>query len=84
MHKAFFFMVFFFMAAGLATAGEVVIYTSVDQVFSQPVLEKFEQETGIKVRALYDVEASQDGGGLSTALLQKKRDQRRMCSGIQR
>jgi len=27
---------------------EVVVYTSLDKVFSQPVLEAFEKETGIK------------------------------------
>ena len=37
---------------------EVVIYTSVDQIYSEPVLEKFEGETGIKVKAVYDVEAA--------------------------
>ena len=37
---------------------EVVIYTSVDQVYSEPVLDKFEEETGIKVKAVYDVETA--------------------------
>ena len=36
---------------------EVVIYTSVDQVYSEPVLEKFEDEIGIKVKTASDVEA---------------------------
>ena len=35
---------------------EVVIYTSVDQVYSEPVLEKFEDEIGIKVKTASDVE----------------------------
>lgn len=30
---------------------EVVIYTSLDQIYSEPVLEKFEEEMGIKVKA---------------------------------
>jgi len=33
---------------------EVVIYTSVDQVFAEPVLKRFERRTGIRVRAVYD------------------------------
>lgn len=41
---------------------EVVIYTSVDQVFSEPILKDFEKETGIKVKAVYDVEASKTVG----------------------
>lgn len=37
---------------------EVVIYTSLDKLFSQPVLEAFEKQTGIKVLAVYDSEAT--------------------------
>lgn len=40
----------------------VVIYTSVDRHFSEPVLQAFEAETGIKVNALYDVEAAKTTG----------------------
>lgn len=45
-----------------ANAAEVVIYTSLDQVFSQPVLEEFERQSGITVRAVYDVEAAKTTG----------------------
>ena len=41
---------------------EVVVYTSVDQVFSEPILAEFERETGIKVLAVYDVEAAKTTG----------------------
>ena len=41
---------------------EVVVYTSLDKVFSQPVLEKFEKQTGIKVKAVYDSEATKTTG----------------------
>lgn len=41
---------------------EVVVYTSVDQVFSEPVLTTFQKKTGIKVKALYDVEAAKTVG----------------------
>lgn len=40
----------------------VVIYTSVDQVFSEKILSDFEKETGITVKAVYDVEASKTVG----------------------
>lgn len=46
---------------------EVVIYTSVDQVYSEPVLRQFERETGIRVKAVYDVEAAKTTG-LATRL----------------
>ena len=50
---------------------EVVIYTSVDQVYSEPVLEKFEDETGIKVKAVYDVEAAKTTGLVNRLIAEK-------------
>jgi len=44
---------------------EVVVYTSVDQVFSEPVLRRFERETGIQVRAVYDTEETKSTGVLN-------------------
>jgi iron(III) transport system substrate-binding protein len=41
---------------------EVVVYTSHDQVFSEPILRDFEQRTGIRVRALYDTEETKSTG----------------------
>jgi len=41
---------------------EVVIYASLDKVFSQPILEAFEKETGIKVLDVYDSEATKTTG----------------------
>lgn len=40
----------------------VVIYTSVDQIFSEPILKEFEKTSSIKVKAVYDVEASKTVG----------------------
>jgi len=40
------------------TQPEIVIYTSLDKVFSQPILEAFEKQTGIKVLPVYDSEAT--------------------------
>ncbi len=40
----------------------VVVYTSVDEMFARPVLERFEAETGIKVDAMFDVEANKTTG----------------------
>ena len=45
-----------------ANADEVVVYTSLDQVFSEPILQAFEEQSGIKVKAVYDVEASKTTG----------------------
>ena len=41
---------------------QVVIYTSVDQHYAEPVLDDFERTTGIRVMALYDVEAAKTTG----------------------
>ncbi len=49
----------------------VVIYTSVDQVYSSQIFKDFEQQTGIKVLAVYDTEASK-AVGLEKRLLMEK------------
>jgi iron(III) transport system substrate-binding protein len=41
---------------------QVVIYTSLDKVFSQPILKAFERQTGIKVLDVYDSEATKTTG----------------------
>lgn len=50
---------------------EVVVYTSLDKVFSQPVLEKFEAQTGIKVKAVYDSEATKTTGLVNRLIAEK-------------
>lgn len=50
---------------------EVVIYTSVDQVYSEPIFNSFEKETGIEVKAVYDVE-SQKTTGMASRLEAEK------------
>lgn len=44
---------------------EVVAYSSVDQVFSEPVFKAFEAETGVVVRAVYDTEETKSTGVLN-------------------
>ena len=56
-------------------APEVVIYTSVDQPFAEPVLLKFQQETGIHVRPVYDVEAVKTTGLVNRLIAEKTRPQ---------
>lgn len=60
---------------GKQDKGEVVVYTAVDQVFSSKILKKFEKETGIIVKALYDTEASK-AVGLEKRLLAEKNNPR--------
>ena len=50
---------------------EVVVYTSLDKVFSEPVLEEFEKQTGIKVKAVYDSEATKTTGLVNRLIAEK-------------
>ncbi len=50
---------------------KVVVYTSLDKVFSQPVLEAFEKETGIKALAVYDSEATKTTGLVNRLIAEK-------------
>jgi len=50
---------------------EVVIYVSHDQDYSEPILQAFEKESGIKVKAVYDTEASKTVG-LTNRLISEK------------
>ncbi|MDH4240568.1 MAG: extracellular solute-binding protein [Phycisphaerae bacterium] len=56
---------------GKRPAQEVVIYTSLDKVFSQPVLEAFEKETGIDVLPVYDSEATKTTGLVNRLIAEK-------------
>lgn len=59
---------------GRATGpGEVVVYTSVDQVFAEPVFRDLEQRTGIRVRAVYDAEAAKTTGLVNRLIAEKAR-----------
>lgn len=62
----------FMMLTTVCSAGnEVVVYTSEDKIFSEPVLRTFEKNTGIKVRAIYDVEEAK-GTSLVNRLIAEK------------
>ncbi|MHC4470921.1 MAG: extracellular solute-binding protein [Planctomycetota bacterium] len=47
------------VSAGVAACSvpDVVVYCALDQVHSEPILEAFERETGLKVQGVFDVEA---------------------------
>ena len=48
-----------------ADAREAVAYTSVDQVFSEPVFRAFQDSTGVRVRGVYDTEETKSTGVLN-------------------
>jgi iron(III) transport system substrate-binding protein len=63
------------LTACRAPREQVVIYTSVDQVFSEPILERFEDKTGIEVLAVYDVEAAKTTGLVNRLIAEKSNPQ---------
>lgn len=54
-------------------AREVVVYTSVDQVFSEPVFRAFERASGIRVRAVFDTEETKSTGVLNRLIAEAER-----------
>ena len=58
-------------ALGDSGKKEITIYTAVDQIYAEPVFEDFEKETGIKVNAVYDLEANKTTG-LTNRLIAEK------------
>lgn len=52
-------------------SAKVVIYCALDQIFSEPLIKKFEQQTGITVQAVYDVEASKTIGLVNRLIAEK-------------
>lgn len=56
-------------------SGEVVVYTSVDEVFARPIAEQFEAETGIRVRLVPDTEETKSTGLLNRLIAEQARPQ---------
>jgi len=51
----------------------VVVYTSVDEVFAEPVCKRFEHETGIRVQLVSDTEETKSTGLLNRLIAEKER-----------
>ena len=56
----------------LAKERQVVVYTALDQLFSEPILKEFEKRYNIKVRAVYDIEAVKTTGLVNRLIAEKK------------
>lgn len=52
---------------------EVVIYVAVDRRQAEPILARFEAQSGVRVRALYDAEAAKTTGLVSRLLAEAER-----------
>ena len=69
------------LLVGCGSGGDVVtVYTSQDQVYAEPILREFEQQTGISVRAVYDSEAVKTVG-LVNRLIAEKANRSATCFG---
>jgi iron(III) transport system substrate-binding protein len=67
-----------FMLSGCGektTQRSVTVYVSEDRVFSEPVLQAFEKETGIRIRAVYDTEESKSTGVMNRILAESAHPQ---------
>lgn len=60
---------------GHRSTNQVVVYVSEDQVFSEPILRAFEQDTGIAVHAIYDTEEAKSTGVMNRLLAEKNNPQ---------
>lgn len=58
-----------------AGTAEVVVYTSVDDVFARPICQQFEKQSGIKVKVVPDTEETKSTGLLNRLIAEKKRPQ---------
>ena len=65
----------FFVSCSKKQEKVVVVYTSLDQVFSEPVIKDFEKDTGIKVKAVYDIEAAKTTGLVNRLIAEKSNPQ---------
>ena len=53
----------------------VVVYTSQDQIYAEPIFQEFTKQTGIKVRAVYDSEAVKTVGLVNRLIAEKNHPQ---------
>jgi iron(III) transport system substrate-binding protein len=53
----------------------VVVYTALDQIYSEPILQEFEIQTGIKVKVMYDTEAAKTVGLVNKIIAEKDNPQ---------
>ncbi len=64
-----------FVLSACSQSGEqpVVVYTAVDQVYSEPIFKAFEEKTGIKVQAVYDLESNKTTGLTNRIIAEKEK-----------
>lgn len=58
-----------------SSESEVVVYSSVDEIFARPITLRFEEETGIAVRVVPDTEETKSAGLLNRLIAEQARPQ---------
>src|SRR5271170_3041132 len=66
---------FFWAGCGKGGPQTVVVYTSQDEVFAEPIFREFETQTGIQVRPVYDSEAVKTVGLVNRLLTERNNPQ---------
>ena len=61
------------VGCGTTPSEEVIVYTSVDDIFARPVAERFEQATGIVVRLVPDTEETKGAGLVNRLIAERER-----------
>lgn len=61
------------MSATRAGAETVTAYVALDEMYSRPILDSFEQKTGMQVWAVYDTEASKTTGLVNRIMAERAR-----------
>ncbi len=61
------------MGCRSTSSEEVIVYTSVDDIFARPVAERFQQKTGIVVRLVPDTEETKSTGLVNRLIAEKDR-----------
>ncbi len=64
-------VLYIFLGCQKSNKQEVVVYTSTDQVFSEPVLKEFQKRTGIKVKMVFDTEETKSTGLVNRLIAEK-------------
>lgn len=65
-----------FVLGACARDPDLVVYCSLDQEYGEPLIQRFEKETGLVVRAEFDIEASKNVG-LSTRIREEAKSRPR-------
>ena len=71
----FIFLIALIISSCTNNLNQVVVYTTVDQIFSEPILKDFEKETGIIVKVVYDTEETKSTGVLNRIIAEKDNPQ---------